>query len=89
MLKRGKYPAFLKKRITGPGGHLSNEESAALVAESGRVFSWVCLSHLSGENNTPDTAVETHRQIAGPRQALHVAPRDRVGELLVVSKAVE
>lgn len=89
MLKRGKYPAFLKKRITGPGGHISNEESAGLVAESGRVFSWVCLSHLSGENNTPDTAVETHRQIVGSRQDIHVAPRDRMGELLEVSKAVE
>jgi phosphoribosyl 1,2-cyclic phosphodiesterase len=89
MLKRGKYPAFLKKRIAGPGGHISNDESAELVAGAGRVFSWVCLSHLSGENNTPDVAAEAHRQIAGPRQNLHVAPRDRLGELLVVSRAVE
>ena len=87
MLKRGKYPAFLKKRITGPGGHISNDESARLVAGAGRVFSWVCLSHLSGENNTPDVAAEAYRQVVGPRQEIHVAPRDRVGELLVVSRA--
>ena len=87
MLVQGKYPAFLKKRITGPGGHISNEESAGLVAAAGRVFSWVCLAHLSGENNTPDAAVEAHRQIAGPRQDIRVAPRDRIGELLEVVKA--
>ena len=87
MLKRGKYPAFLKKRITGPGGHISNDESARLVAGAGRVFSWVCLSHLSGENNTPDVAAEAYRQVVGPRQEIHVAPRDRMGDLLVVSRA--
>lgn len=86
MLKRGKYPAFLKKRITGPGGHISNDESARLVAGAGRVFSWVCLSHLSGENNTPDVAVEAYRQVVGSRQEIRVAPRDRMGELLVVSR---
>lgn len=89
MLRCGKYPAFLKKRITGPGGHISNDESANLVAGAGKVFSWVCLAHLSGENNTPDVAAWTHRQVAGPIQKLHVAPRGRMGDLLEVGKAVK
>jgi len=88
MLRCGKYPAFLKQRISGRGGHLSNEESARLVAEAGKSFSWVCLAHLSGENNTPDVAAWTHREIAGPVQKLHVAPRGRIGEELVVGRAV-
>ncbi len=88
MLRCGKYPAFLKQRISGRGGHISNEESARLVAEAGKVFSWVCLAHLSGENNTPGVAAGTHREIAGPGQKVHVAPRGRMGELLEVGKAV-
>jgi phosphoribosyl 1,2-cyclic phosphodiesterase len=88
MLRCGKYPAFLKKRITGPGGHISNDESANLVAGAGKSFSWVCLAHLSGENNTPDVAAWTHRQIAGSGQKLHVAPRGRMGDLLEVGRAV-
>ena len=88
MLRCGKYPAFLKQRISGKGGHISNEESARLVAEAGKSFSWVCLAHLSGENNTPDVAAWTHREIAGPVQKLHVAPRGRIGEELVVGRAV-
>jgi phosphoribosyl 1,2-cyclic phosphodiesterase len=88
LLQSGKYPAFLKARIKGPGGHISNDESARLVEGAGRLFSWVCLAHLSGENNTPGLAVDTHRKIAGPDQTYHVAPRERLGEMLVVEKAV-
>ena len=33
MLRRGPYPPHLKHRITGPKGHLSNEETAAYLAE--------------------------------------------------------
>lgn len=60
MLMRGtKYPLALKMRISGPNGHLSNEDSynalEYLVATGTRQ---IVLSHLSKENNTPDLAYD-------------------------------
>ncbi len=83
MLKDGSYPPFLKRRIRGPGGHLSNEEAAALLSGSaGKRLKWVCLAHLSEHNNTPDLAVHTHRKILGPKLPLKVASRYQATEVL-------
>jgi phosphoribosyl 1,2-cyclic phosphodiesterase len=75
MLANGPYPAFLKRRIHGPGGHLSNGEAAELLGEHGGRLKWACLAHLSEQNNHPDIAVSTHRKIARPSYPLHVAGR--------------
>ncbi len=75
MLEAGGYPAFLKTRIRGDGGHLSNVEAAELLAGSGRSLKWACLAHLSHENNTPELAVRTHRRIVGTKLPIHVASR--------------
>lgn len=58
MLRCGRYPAYLKKRILSENGHLSNEacsEAVARFAEkgTGRFF----LAHLSRENNRPELAL--------------------------------
>ena len=56
-VRSGPYPYYLKERILGDRGHLSNEmgaELAALAAESGARA--VVLAHLSSENNTPARA---------------------------------
>ena len=57
MLRGGRYPAMLKKRIMGPRGHLSNTLSAeiALAAAQSRA-SRLTLCHLSKDNNTPELA---------------------------------
>jgi len=76
MLASGPYPAFLKRRIRGPSGHISNIESAELLARcAGRRLRWACLGHLSEHNNRPELAIATHRQIVGSGLALHVASR--------------
>jgi len=76
MLERGVYPAFLKKRIKGPRGHLSNIEAAELLkATSGSRLKWACLSHLSEQNNSALLALKTHREILDHNLALHVADR--------------
>ena len=57
MLRCGRYPAFLKARISSPRGHLSNEDCAHLacvLAERGCEV--IALAHLSPENNTPEIA---------------------------------
>lgn len=84
MLDVGGYPYVLKRRIRGPGGHLSNGEAAEVLAAADRSLRWACLGHLSQENNTPELAMETHRRRLGDRFALHLARRDCVGECLTV-----
>jgi phosphoribosyl 1,2-cyclic phosphodiesterase len=74
MLASGPYPAFLKKRIRGPEGHLSNREAAELLL-SGERLKWACLAHLSNNNNDPETALQTHREIVGENLALYTASR--------------
>ena len=76
MLRYGRYPIFLKRRILSERGHLSNENCAALareLAENGT--STIILGHLSRENNTPDTAMRAvGRAIAGTEARLLCAP---------------
>ncbi|MGE5160212.1 MAG: MBL fold metallo-hydrolase [Betaproteobacteria bacterium] len=53
MLRAGPYAAFLKTRIAGARGHLSNAQAAALLRQMdcGRL-QWVAAAHLSAQNNT-------------------------------------
>ncbi len=58
-VKSGPYPYYLKQRILGNCGHLSNEagaELAAFAVESGTKT--VVLAHLSQTNNTPARAYD-------------------------------
>ena len=76
MLAAGPYPPFLKARIRGPHGHISNIESAQLLrARGGNGFRWICLAHLSEQNNEPSLALRTHREIAGGGYPLYAASR--------------
>ncbi len=60
MLMEGPYPYDLKKRIASRRGHLSNDDSAALMAElaAGGTRHFL-LAHLSEENNLPELAYHT------------------------------
>jgi phosphoribosyl 1,2-cyclic phosphodiesterase len=85
MLACGPYPEFLKRRIRGLRGHLSNDESAGLVkAWASPRLQWACLAHLSEQNNDPDLAVGAHRRVVGQALTLVVASRYRAGDVLDV-----
>ena len=85
MLLRGPYPYPLKKRIADPAGHLSNVESARLLKSGFAAgLKWAVLSHLSGENNSPQVALATHRQIAGKDKPIYVARRDEVSAIFTL-----
>lgn len=85
MLANGPYPRYLKARIKGPGGHISNLEAAELLAASaGTRLQWACLSHLSGENNSPELALRTHREVLGKTITLRVASRHAVSEIFTI-----
>lgn len=60
MLKVGKYPWYLKKRILSEHGHLSNDDAGRLLAEvlCGK-NERILLGHLSKENNFPELAYQT------------------------------
>jgi phosphoribosyl 1,2-cyclic phosphodiesterase len=75
MLDTGRYPAALKRRIRGDGGHISNAESARLLDRWGGNLKWAALGHLSEENNTPRLALSEHRAACGDRTPLYLAGR--------------
>jgi phosphoribosyl 1,2-cyclic phosphodiesterase len=85
MLENGSYPDFLKKRIMGSGGHISNIESAELLqAAASKRMKWACLAHLSHDNNTPALALRTHRKILGDRLPIYVATRYRASDVMEI-----
>ena len=84
MLQNGPYPHFLKQRISGPNGHISNDEAAELLRASAKKLNWACLAHLSEENNSPSTALSAHHRIARPHYPLHTASRYQAGEMLTL-----
>ncbi|MGV3560418.1 MBL fold metallo-hydrolase [Larkinella arboricola] len=54
MLAQGRYPYFLKQRIRGGKGHLSNQQALDLFrAHKPAFMSHVLLAHLSKDNNCP------------------------------------
>lgn len=57
MLMQGRYPLFLKNRIRGGYGHLSNTEALELfVNHRSQKLRHLFLSHLSRDNNDPELA---------------------------------
>lgn len=62
MLQVGSYPYYLKQRILGDKGHLSNESSGRLLCELLKDdLHSIMLGHLSLENNYEQLAYETVR----------------------------
>ncbi len=59
MLEVGPYPYYLKQRILGKRGHLSNERGGQLIRELlNDHVKGIYLGHLSKENNYPELAFE-------------------------------
>lgn len=93
MLQAGTYPYYLKQRILGEMGHLSNESSGRLLASLlNDGLKAIMLGHLSKENNYEELAYETVRLEVdlgeNPYKAsdffMKVAKRDTNSELITV-----
>ena len=85
MLMSGKYPKFLKERITSGMGHSSNEECAkALVENITAGIKNICLCHLSEENNHPELA----RKSVDTIMRAHGIVPDKDFNLLVLKRTV-
>ncbi|SHE34640.1 Phosphoribosyl 1,2-cyclic phosphodiesterase [Bacteroides luti] len=60
MLRMGPYPKYLKERISGPNGHMSNTDTAEFLAENiNENLKYIWLCHLSKDNNHPELAYKT------------------------------
>jgi len=83
MLKVGPYPWYVKQRVMSRHGHLSNNATAAFLAEDfdGRAQVLV-LAHLSETNNHPEIArLSAEQALAqhtrGERAELHLASQTK------------
>lgn len=62
MVQVGPYPYYLKQRVLGKKGHLSNENAGRLLGEIAHDnLKHILLGHLSKENNIPELAHEAVR----------------------------
>lgn len=99
ILNMGSYPYSLKRRILGNFGHLSNEAAgeclcSVLAHRRGQNLDSefkVCLAHLSKENNTPQQAYLTIRNMLFEEDyyvdkdlKIYIIPRDEVSPYMLV-----
>lgn len=74
LLETGSYPAFLKRRVAGTYGHLSNGAAAQAITGCGdRAPGAVWLAHLSEHNNSPKHALQTVTRALAQRGLKHVS----------------
>lgn len=65
MLDKGNYPYYLKKRIRGGQGHLSNKQALECFTKyKSPNLRCLVLAHLSKENNCPQLVAALFRQFA-------------------------
>lgn len=91
MLQAGPYPYYLKQRILGEKGHLSNESAGRLLSRLLHDnMQAIVLGHLSKENNLPELAYESVRvevtmadtKYNGSDFPLYVARRSEVSDVV-------
>ena len=75
-LLNGPYPWYLKQRILGPTGHLSNDQTklalASVLDDGPR---WIWLAHLSRTNDSPDIARACIREHLRQCELRHIQPQ--------------
>lgn len=71
MLNTGRYPYFLKDRIRGGNGHLSNSQALQIFLRHKPAFmSHLLLSHLSHDNNRPELVKDLFTKKAGKTEII-------------------
>lgn len=84
MLWSGSYSLPLKQRIASDKGHLSNDQAFALLnTHAGKGLREIFLSHLSGENNTPQKVMECFKPLE-KKYSIRLTSRHDAGEVVVL-----
>ncbi|HEX4371985.1 MAG TPA: MBL fold metallo-hydrolase [Puia sp.] len=87
MLANGRYPEFLKKRISGDDGHLSNAQALELFLKyRNKQLTHLILSHLSKNNNRVELVREIFEEYAGATKIV-VASRYKETEVFQINEA--
>ena len=87
MLEAGRYPFYLKRRIRGGKGHLSNRQALQVfIDHKPHYMSHLLLAHLSKDNNDPELALNLFIQHAGNTH-VSVASRYNESEVYCVGPA--
>ena len=74
LLDNSSYPVFLKNRVSGPYGHLSNTAAAEIAALSRHpALRLVVAAHLSQQNNRPELALGCLGQVLASSTEMMVA----------------
>jgi phosphoribosyl 1,2-cyclic phosphodiesterase len=73
LLSQSAYPHFLKRRVGGEVGHLSNAQSAGIAEQLKPSLRRVLAGHLSRQNNRPELAETALRQVLGDGVEIAVA----------------
>ncbi|MGB3005512.1 MAG: MBL fold metallo-hydrolase [Chitinophagaceae bacterium] len=85
MLANGSYPTYLKQRISGDEGHLSNAQALDLFLNyKSPALQMLILSHLSKNNNTMKLVEELFTKHAGDTKII-VASRYKASDLFEFS----
>ncbi|MED5621253.1 MBL fold metallo-hydrolase [Ideonella sp. BN130291] len=80
LLAASDYPYFLKRRIAGPRGHLSNPSAAGILSRCRHAgLKHVVAAHLSERNNRPELAAGTLAEVLGTRHEDIVVADPRQG----------
>ncbi|MBC7963210.1 MAG: MBL fold metallo-hydrolase [Steroidobacteraceae bacterium] len=88
MLMNGPYPWELKQRIKSRHGHLSNEESLALLHDLAHAgLEALVMAHLSEVNNHPDHVVRTTEAFLRDQNVC--APCVVIGDQFNASRVIE
>ena len=86
MLDRGTYPIYLKNRIRGGMGHLSNQKALELfVSYRPKFMSHLILSHLSKNNNSPELVQQLFDHHAGDVKMI-VASRSQETDVFYINE---
>ena len=84
MLETGRYPLYLKRRIRGEQGHLSNDQALELfITRRSPLLKLLVLSHLSAVNNHPQLVHDLFSRHANGTQIV-VASRYEETEVFCV-----
>lgn len=89
LMNNDHYPHYLKMRILGDEGHLSNKDSAHYLSKYiGRKTEKVFLAHLSEENNRPDIALNNLKQTLQKKgivfDNIEIADQKQASEMVVL-----
>ena len=94
ILRFSRYPYYLKHRISGEYGHLSNTDAGKVissVSKNNDNLKNIMLGHLSRENNFPELAYKTvideliNSKCDFSKLSINVATRNNTSELIKIS----